>query len=80
VGAAAGRSGARFVGRILPLQAEAVADKIDQFIEGIKSQIGWTTQLPWSAGTLEQRRFDALRLLKQVPAITELTETKNVCL
>jgi len=54
------------------------SSKIDQFIEGIKSQIGWTTQLPWSAGTLEQRRFDALRLLKQVPAITELTETKNV--
>jgi hypothetical protein len=39
-----------------------------------ESQVGWTTQLPWSAGTLEQRRFDALRLLRQVPAITELAE------
>ena len=28
----------------------------------------------WSAGTIEQRRFDALRLLRQVPAITELAQ------
>ncbi|MBR0939516.1 ATP-binding protein, partial [Bradyrhizobium jicamae] len=32
----------------------------------------WTTQLPWSASSVEQRHFDALRLLRQVPAITEL--------
>jgi signal transduction histidine kinase len=30
--------------------------------------------LLWSAGTIEQRRFDALRLLRQVPAITELAQ------
>src|SRR6476659_2572167 len=29
---------------------------------------------PWSAGSIEQRRFDALRLLRQVPAITELSQ------
>ena len=28
----------------------------------------------WSAGTIEQRRFDGLRLLRQVPAITELAQ------
>jgi signal transduction histidine kinase len=55
-------------------QAQAAADKIDQFITEIDSQVGWTTQLPWSDGTLEQRRFDALRLLRQVPAITELAQ------
>ena len=55
-------------------QAEAAAGKIGQFISEIESQVGWTTQLPWSASTLEQRRFDALRLLRQVPAITELAE------
>ncbi len=60
--------------RIQREQAEAVAARIDQFIKEIESQIGWTTQLPWSAGTLEQRRFDALRLLRQVPAITELAQ------
>ena len=60
--------------RIQREQAESAAGKIGQFISEIESQVGWTTQLPWSAGTLEQRRFDALRLLRQVPAITELAE------
>ncbi len=60
--------------RIQREQAEAAAAKIGQFIKEIESQIGWTTQLPWSAGTLEQRRFDGLRLLRQVPAITELAQ------
>ena len=60
--------------RIQREQAEAAAGKIGQFISEIESQVGWTTQLPWSSGTLEQRRFDALRLLRQVPAITELAE------
>jgi signal transduction histidine kinase len=58
--------------RIQEAQAEAAAAKIGQFIKEIESQVGWTTQLPWSVGTLEQRRFDALRLLRQVPAVTEL--------
>jgi hypothetical protein len=30
--------------------------------------------LTWSASTIEQRRFDGLRLLRQVPAITELAQ------
>jgi signal transduction histidine kinase len=60
--------------RIQHEQAEAAAAKIGQFVKEIESQLGWTTQLPWSAGSLENRRFDALRLLKQVPAITELAQ------
>ncbi len=60
--------------RIQREQAEAAAGKIGQFISEIERQVGWTTQLPWSASTLDQRRFDALRLLRQVPAITELAE------
>ena len=55
-------------------QAEAAADKIEEFVTEIQSQLGWTTQLPWTDGTLDQRRFDALRLLRQVPAITELAQ------
>src|ERR671927_314191 len=55
-------------------QAESAAAKIGQFIKEIESQVGWTTQLPWSAGTIDQRRFDGLRLLRQVPAITELSQ------
>ena len=54
-------------------QAEDAAAKVTQFVKDIEDQVGWTTQLPWSPGDLDQRRFDALRLLHQVPAITELS-------
>jgi signal transduction histidine kinase len=60
--------------RIQREQAEAAAAKIGQFIKEIESQVGWTTQLPWSADTTDQRKFDGLRLLRQVPAITELAQ------
>src|SRR5712672_2854787 len=60
--------------RVQHEQAVAAAAKISQFVKEIESQLGWTTQLPWSAGSIEQRRFDALRLLRQVPAITELAQ------
>src|SRR4026209_2695775 len=60
--------------RIQREQAEAAAGKIGQLIKDIEGQSGWTTQLPWAASALEQRRFDALRLLRQVPAITELAQ------
>jgi signal transduction histidine kinase len=60
--------------RIQHEQAEAAAAKISQFVKEIESQLGWTTQLPWSAASIENRRFDALRLLRQVPAITELAQ------
>jgi signal transduction histidine kinase len=70
--------------RIQHEQAEAAAAKISQFIKEIESQLGWTTQLPWTAvdpaeqkRALEQRRFDALRLLRQVPAITELAQVDS---
>ena len=63
--------------RIQHEQAEAAAAKISQFIKEIESQLGWTTQLPWSAGSLQDRRFDALRLLRQVPAITELSQVDS---
>jgi signal transduction histidine kinase len=63
--------------RIQHEQAEAAAAKIGQFIKEIESQLGWTTQLPWSAGSIQQRRFDALRLLRQVPAITDVAQVDS---
>jgi hypothetical protein len=41
--------------RVLHVRVEAAAKMIGQFIKGIESQVGWTTHLPWSAGTLDQR-------------------------
>ena len=60
--------------QILLMQAEGIADKLAQFIKESQNQLGWTTQLPTAAGSIEQRRFDALRLLRQAPAITELSQ------
>src|SRR5262249_4732157 len=60
--------------RILRIQAEGVTAMIGQFIREIEAQVGWTTQLPWSPSTFEQRRFDGSRLLRQVFAITALSQ------
>lgn len=60
--------------RILRLQAENAAADIRQFIREIESQVGHTVQLAWPASPIEQRRTDGLRLLRGVPAITEIAE------
>jgi signal transduction histidine kinase len=56
-------------------KAQAAASRIESFLKEIERQIGWTTQpqLVPPAAALEQRRVDYLRLLRQVPAITELS-------
>ncbi|MCI0372507.1 MAG: GAF domain-containing protein [candidate division NC10 bacterium] len=61
--------------RIQREKALAAASRIEQFIKEIERQVGWTTQSPWGAraAALDQRRFDSLRLLRQVPAITEIS-------
>ena len=55
-------------------KADAAAQRIEGFIGEIERQIGWTTHAQWAAGSLDQRRFDFVRLLRQVPAITEIAE------
>ena len=60
--------------RILLRKAEATAAIIDRHFQEIESQVGWTTHLPWSADTINQRRFDGLRLLRQAPVIAELAQ------
>ncbi|MCC6889363.1 MAG: HAMP domain-containing protein [Hyphomicrobiales bacterium] len=58
--------------RLQRQQAESAADRIGQFIKEIEGQLGWLVQLPWSAVTPDEWQFDSVRLLRQVPAITEL--------
>ena len=61
--------------RIQAEKATAAAATIAQFIKEIEGNIGWTTQFAPLPGVspLDQRQFDLIRLLRQVPAITELT-------
>src|SRR5207237_1930932 len=60
--------------RIQRGQAEAAASKISQFITEIEGQMAWATPLPWNTSTFEEWRFDAVRLLRQVPAVTEVAQ------
>jgi GAF domain-containing protein/HAMP domain-containing protein len=60
--------------RIQQEKAGSAARRIEQFIDEIERQLGWTTAPQWAASPLEQRRFDYVRLLRQVPAITELIQ------
>src|SRR3954468_16690443 len=52
--------------RIQREQAAAAAAEIRHAVTEIENQLAWTTQLPWSDGTVEQRRADGLRFLRQV--------------
>jgi hypothetical protein len=58
--------------RTLQLRADGLANAISQIIGEIVRQIGWTAQLPWPNGPMDQRRFDALRLLRQEIPVTEI--------
>jgi signal transduction histidine kinase len=63
---------------LLRLQQEkalAAAAKIEQFIREIERQIDWTTPAAWDAGpvALEEWQLGYLQLLRQVPAITEIS-------
>jgi signal transduction histidine kinase len=55
-------------------KAEAAAQRIESFVREIERQIGWVAQAQWAALPVEQRRFDYVRLQRQVPAITELVQ------
>jgi len=55
-------------------KAGSAARRIEEFVDEIERQLGWTTAPQWAAGPIEQRRFDYFRLLRQVPAITELVQ------
>ena len=61
--------------RIQREKAVAAAVRIEQFVRDLEHQIAWIAQSPWGARgvTFDQRRLDSLRLLRQVPAITEVS-------
>ncbi|WP_198369376.1 sensor histidine kinase [Roseomonas rosulenta] len=58
--------------RVEQEKADAAADRVAQFIAELEQQIGWTTRPDWARVPMQQRRYDFIRLLRQVPAITEL--------
>ena len=62
---------------LLALQSEKAqhaATRIEQYILEIEHQIGWTALPSMDSGgnQIEQRRIEYLKLLRQVPAVTEI--------
>src|SRR5262249_53679497 len=70
----ADRENQAMLARLQGEKAGAAAQRIAQFIAEIERQVGWTTQGQWASVSVDQRRFDYVRLLRQVPAITELRQ------
>jgi adenylate cyclase len=58
---------------LLQVEARSAADRIQAFTDGIRDQLGWVVQFPWTQGEDDRRRIDGLRLLQQVPAIVSLS-------
>ena len=58
---------------LLQVEARSAADRIQAFTDGIRDQLGWVVQFPWTEGEDDRRRIDGLRLLQQVPAIVSLS-------
>jgi signal transduction histidine kinase/ActR/RegA family two-component response regulator len=60
--------------RIQRGQAESAAEKIGQFLNEITAGLAWETQLSWNDNSLGEWQLDAVRLLRQVPALTEIVQ------
>jgi signal transduction histidine kinase/ActR/RegA family two-component response regulator len=55
-------------------QAKSAADKIEQFLNEITVGLAWETQVSLNDSTFDEWQFDAVRLLRQVPALTEIVQ------
>ena len=60
--------------RIQREQARSAADKIGQFLNEITAGLLWETQVSLSDGTLDEWKFDAVRVMRQVPALAEIVQ------
>ena len=60
------RDQAALINQMLEVEARLAAERIQSFLDGIKDQLGWMVQLPWSEDAEESHHIDAFRLLRQV--------------
>src|SRR5712671_6446150 len=60
--------------RVQQEQAKSAAAKISQYVKEIEGQLAWATLLPWSTDTLDEWKMDTARLLRLVPAVTEVAQ------
>jgi signal transduction histidine kinase/ActR/RegA family two-component response regulator len=60
--------------RIQREQARSAADKIGQFLNEITEGLVWETQVSLSDSSLDEWKFDAVRVMRQVPALAEIVQ------
>ncbi len=60
--------------RIQREQARSAADKIGQFLNEITAGLVWETQVSLSDSTVDEWKFDAVRVMRQVPALAEIVQ------
>src|SRR6266404_2920837 len=57
---------------LLQAESRSGAERIQDYIDGIRDQLGLAVQFPWIEGQDDRHRIDALRLLQQMPAIVSI--------
>src|SRR5712671_2961283 len=57
---------------LLQAESRSAAERIQDYIDGIRDQLGLAVQFPWIEGQDDRHRIDALRLLQQMPAIVSI--------
>jgi len=57
---------------VLQVESRSAAERIQDYIDGIRDQLGLAVQFPWIEGQDDRHRIDALRLLQQMPAIVSI--------
>src|SRR5258707_4132429 len=57
---------------VLLAESRSAAERIQDYIDGIRDQLGLAVQFPWIQGQDDRHRIDALRLLQQMPAIVSI--------
>jgi signal transduction histidine kinase/ActR/RegA family two-component response regulator len=60
--------------RIQREQVKSAVDKIGQFLNEITAGLVWETQVSLSDSTVDEWKFDAVRVMRQVPALTEIAQ------
>jgi signal transduction histidine kinase/CheY-like chemotaxis protein len=60
--------------RIQQREAQLAAEKISQFVKEIEGHLAWATLFPWSASMFDEWRFDAVRVLRQVPPLMQIAQ------
>src|SRR5260370_28030661 len=57
---------------VLQAESRSAAERIQDYIDGIRDQLGLAVQFPWIEGQDDRHRSDALRLLQQMPAVVSI--------